>query len=168
METIAIYWEKQVKVYGISLKKCLNLLCLQLSQAPLRPWRTLLEKLKDTPVQFEQISFFSTPEEADQTYLILESRQLATFQECFNHNQHLQEQGISLTTTKIDLVYLHGPHFQERFGILARAVEPLLENNIDLLLTGCAGNSMYIAVPEGQGETCTILLHETFHTPRTT
>ena len=167
METIAIYWEKQVKIYGISLKKGMNLLGLQLNNTSSRPWQALLTNLENMPIQFEHLSFLCTEDEADQLYVILETRQLAVFQEHFHLNQAPPGQKISFTTTNIDLIYLHGPHFQERFGILARAVDPLLGNNIELVLTGCAGNSMYIAVPEGQGETSTALLHETFHTPKT-
>jgi aspartokinase len=166
METIAIYWEKQVKIYGILLKKSMNLLSLQLDDTSFHTWQALLTNLEKMPVQFEHSSFFATEKQAGHLYVILESEQLAVFQDHNNLNHGMQDLKFSFTTTKIDLIYLHGPHFQERFGILARAVEPLLANKIELLLTGCAGNSMYLAVPEDQGEKSTALLHETFHTPR--
>ena len=166
METIAIYWEKQVKIYGILLKKGLNLLSLHVGQASFHTWQLLLENLKKMPVQFEHTSFFATEKQEGHLYVILESGQLAVFQDHNNLNHDTQDLQFSFTATRIDLIYLHGPHFQERFGILARAVEPLLANNIELILTGCAGNSMYLAVPKDQGKKSTALLHETFHTPR--
>lgn len=165
LETIAVYWEKQVKVYGIILKEELNLLQLKLAERENFPYHSILTMLERQPITFELLT--TTPEEVEATLLsvIVSSDQYTPFIEILQQREDKNETIKVLTTQKVEIIYLHGPHFQERFGILARATEPLYTSGVTTVATGCAGNSMYIVVPKGQGKNATAVLHDTFQIP---
>ena len=168
METIAIYWEKQVKVYGIILKSGLTLVRFQRGTKDFLPWHTLLTCFESNSVKFELI--ISAPDHKSESILtlVLDSDQFLILQKSLENIQRKGQSSFALTYKKIDLIYLHGPHFQERFGIFSKAIEPLESHHVETTLTGCAGNSMYIAVPEGQGQKSNEILHNTFHIPTIT
>ena len=166
METIAIYWEKQVKVYGIIVKNGLTLVNLQQSREDTAPWHTLLSYFEMYPVKFELVTSFPDHSSDNSLSFILDSEQLLIFQTNLKAIQQQGRASFVLSYKKTDLIYLHGPHFQERFGILSKALEPLCAQQIQITLSGCAGNSMYIVVPEGLGKISSDILQRTFHTPQ--
>ncbi len=165
METIAIYWEKQVKVYGIMLKSNLILSHLKLGKDADLPWHNLLTQVDRLPVNFELITSMSDKDGSPLLLVVLDSEQHETFEKGLKDRETKLQTTFPLHKKNIELIYLHGPHFQERFGILARALEPLYKESIETIVTGCAGNSMYIGVPDGQGTKATAILKSTFQTP---
>lgn len=165
METIAIYWEEQVKVYGIMLKSDLTLSHLQLEKNAELPWHNILTQIDRMPVNFELISSISDEAGTPLLLTVLDSEQHQIFEKGVQDREEKLQTALSLVKKKIELIYLHGPHFQERFGILARALEPLYKESIETVVTGCAGNSMYIGVPDGHGAKATAILQATFQTP---
>ena len=54
------------------------------------------------------------------------------------------------TIAPVELIYLHGPHFQDRYGIAEAALSPLQKADIPILAAGCSGTSVYIVVPENR------------------
>lgn len=168
METIAIYWEKQVKVYGIILKNNLILMGIHQSTRGAYLWHTLHSLFEDNQLKFDLISSSSAPNAEHLITLVLNPEQLSIFQAALLKIQNREHPAFSLSYKKVDLIYLHGPHFQERFGILSKAIEPLSSHQIEILLSGCTGNSMYIVVPGGQGKKSNEILHNTFHIPQST
>lgn len=168
METIAIYWEKQVKVYGIILKNNLTLVAIHQVAGDSSPWHTLHSHFEDTQLKFELIISSPVPNAEGLITLVLNPEQLLTFQATLLKIQKREHAAFSLSYKKVDLIYLHGPHFQERFGILSKAIEPLSSQHMEIILSGCAGNSMYIVVSGGQGKKSNKILHNTFHIPQAT
>lgn len=167
METIAIYWEKQVKVYGIMLKSDLSLVHIQLGYKTSFPWHNVLTQLESSPVTFELVTALPDGSNGQTLSIIFDEIQLASFLAELKNRQELKQTIFAVTQEKVELIYLHGPHFQERFGILARALAPLCKEEMSPVVTGCAGNSMYIVVPDGQGIKSTAILQSTFQTPST-
>lgn len=66
---------------------------------------------------------------------------------------------------QVDMVFLHGPHFQDRFGIADTAFSALANNNIRIMLSGCAGTSMYLVFAGGEGSAAMKILTDTFLIP---
>jgi len=165
MESIAIYWEKQVKVYGIILQGHLTLVAIKFTEDSTFGWHNLLTHLETNPLEFELLA--SVPDGGDDHVLslILNQDQLHAFQTSLAARKEKQQSSFTVSYNKVDMIYLHGPHFQERFGILARALDPLYEKDIEPVITGCVGNSMYIVVPEGLGIKCAEILQNTFEIP---
>lgn len=164
METIAIYWEEQVKVYGIVLSTGLVMVELKLPAESNIPWHSLLTIAEQQELPFELITSFDNSPEGSQLSLILKDENIEAFEKAISEQK---ESGVlkPLEQKRVEIIYLHGPHFQERFGILARATAPLSKTGTRMLTIGCAGNSMYIVVPEGQGERARATLKDTFEIP---
>ncbi len=62
----------------------------------------------------------------------------------------------------VELIYLHGPHFQDRYGIAEAALRPLFDAGIPILSAGCAGTSVYIVVSKDLAHKAVVCLAETF------
>jgi len=52
------------------------------------------------------------------------------------------------TTSPVEMVYFHGPHFGDRFGIADTALGTLRKKGLPILAAGCVGSSVYIIIPE--------------------
>jgi hypothetical protein len=63
------------------------------------------------------------------------------------------------------MVLFQGPHFYERYGIAAAALDKLREKKAALLLAGFSGSMAYLVVPDGTAESAMAALAECFQLP---
>lgn len=165
METIAVYWEERIKVYGITPKNGLSLATLQFPYCDLvhlAAWaRTLEQKIN----RFELITCQGS-EEGGELHLLLESRHLENLEMSLQGDKFLEESVDLSLLHPVDLLYLHGPHFQDRYGILDAALQALRNHDIEIIGSGCAGTSMYLILPDGIGPTGHKVLTDTFLIPK--
>ncbi|SDO83988.1 hypothetical protein [Desulforhopalus singaporensis] len=163
METIAVYWEEQIKVYGISDKFDLMLSTLTFDPSELEFWGQQIAALEAGIKRFEFIACHRG-EEVISLHLLLDKGSAKTLDEAVNRlaatrSLHCRK------TWPVDLIYLHGPHFQDRFGIADAAATSLARHNLTPLITGCAGTSMYLVFRGGEGDRAKKTLTRTFLTP---
>jgi len=165
LETIAVYWEEKVQVYGITQKSGLCLLRLVFLQEHAEKWGDRISKMQESTVRFDFVSQqtidtnmleFLFTYEKDKHHAIYQQ-----LDEWLNEDDSAQVQEES----DIDIVYLHGPHFQDRFGIAEGAFTALTLEGEIVLASGCAGTSMYVIIPGGHGEKAKQILTDTFHIP---
>ena len=69
------------------------------------------------------------------------------------------------TTSRVELVCFHGPHFGDRYGIAHTALGTLRRKGLPILAAGCTGASVYIIVPEQQSTEVKHILSDVFDTP---
>lgn len=69
------------------------------------------------------------------------------------------------TTSPVELVYFHGPHFGDRYGIADMALGTLRRKGLPILAAGCTGASVYIVVPEQRSAEIKQILSDVFDTP---
>ncbi len=168
VETIAVYREERVKVYGISRRENLG---LAISSFPPQYWSTLGEQLEREAAAvgpFELVSGQSVGESGFELQLLLPAAavpKLISRLECYFE---LKEAGATWrTVTPVTMLYLHGPHFQERYGIAETAFAALAAGGIEILIAGCAGTSMCLVTPGHQGDQALQQLQATFLIPTT-
>ena len=168
VETIAVYREERVKVYGISQRAHLG---LAISSFPLQYWSTLGEQLERHAASlgpFELVTGQMVGDTGFELQLLLPAAavpELITRLEC---QPGLKEFGATWrTVTPVTMLYLHGPHFQERYGIAETAFAALAADGIEILIAGCAGTSMCLVTPGHQGDQASRQLQETFLIPTT-
>jgi hypothetical protein len=166
METIAVYCEEQVKVYGITHTFNVNYqqLCFPLSN--LSYAGNFLASLEVTGAvkRFEFITCQQTTD-AVQLHLFTRTSEKSL---SFNEDDAPSSKAHSfevLGCGQTDLIFLHGPHFQDRYGILDVAVQALSSFDLLPVVTGCAGTSMYLAFKAGSGSAAEKVLRKTFLTP---
>jgi len=165
LETIAIYWEEKVQVYGITQKAGLCLLKLSFLQEHAEKWGYRISEMQESTVKFDFVSQQTTDTNMLEFLFTYEKDKHHTLyqqlDEWLNEDNSAQVQ----EETNIDIVFLHGPHFQDRFGIAEGAFTALTAEGEIVLASGCAGTSMYVIIPGGQGEKAKQILTDTFHIP---
>jgi aspartokinase len=160
METIAVYWEAQVRVYGLTEKRGLSMFTLHFPPRRLQYWGETLSELQAYG-EFELV--FMQPAGTEYKLTLLPAfGEVARF-EALIQQRLLGETCSSLTCqAPVVVLYLYGPHFQDRYGIAEAALRPLRQASIGVLAMGCAGTSVYLVVGEGMAERARAALAETF------
>lgn len=160
METIAVYWEAPVRVYGLSEKRSRTLWRLVFPENRLGHWSEVLSELEssgDFELVFLQRSagrcqLLLVPGEGDpaETQVRLERRLTEEYETFLYH------------LAPVAVLYLYGPHFQDRYGIADAALGPLNRAKIAVHAMGCAGTSVYLVVDDAVADSARAALAETF------
>lgn len=164
METIAVYWEERIKVYGITPKYGLALATINIPRSELTATAETLAELEKTINRFELITAHSIDDGID-LHLLIEISHVDTIRSAFLTLLPAENKTQISYTTPVDLLYLHGPHFQDRFGILNATLSALSKHQIELVCSGCAGTSMYLVLQDGIGPQGLKLLRDAFLIP---
>lgn len=161
METIAVYWEPKIRVYGVSTCDGLALYTVVSPAAGKGGGSGWIAALESVGVSFQLVAqqVLAGGEMLLQMVLQAEGRE--------KEIGGIIERGCGSAgswrlRSPVALVYLHGPHFQDRYGIAEAAVGPLLQADIPLLAAGCTGTSIYLVVPDGHAAQAVAALGTTF------
>ncbi len=165
METIAVYWEEKVQVYGITQKSDLCLTRLNFLQEHATKWGFLISEMQKSAVSFAFVSLQTIDTNVLELLFVYEKDKLNALYHQLNEWLKEDNSAQVQEESNIDIVYLHGPHFQDRFGIAESAFTALTQEGEIVLASGCAGTSMYVIIPGGHGEKTTQILTDTFHIP---
>ena len=165
METIAVYFEPVAKSYG--------------------PHTVTGVVMVETPLAFESIarsdrsgsspaagsgkfSFVMLQRElegAATLYAVAPPEDIPAILESFGQPAAADAADAGLRMQPVEMVLLQGPHFYERYGIVATVLEKLRERKIELRLAGFSGNMAYLVVPDGTAEIAKTALAECLHLP---
>jgi len=167
LETIAVYREERVKVYGISEKHDLCLGTLQFPTNRVEEFATWIMDLEKSLEKFELVTSYSARQDRTVLHFLFEQNKKNRLVSEVNTRLESDSDIHFNMQSTVDLLYLHGPHFQDRDGIAEIAFTALKKHKIQVLVVGCAGTSMYIVTPENLGPTATRILTETFLIPTT-
>lgn len=152
METIAVYWEPKIKTYGIARKTGL---CMVSLTTPLSHTVKLVKKLGSHPGLCETlvlISAASHPEKGLRTCLVFDGsvnpgeNQPDPFSNLIGDtSDHCRLEIIP----DVEMVYFHGPHYGDRYGIASTVLTALMAADVPLLASVCSASSIYLVVPKG-------------------
>lgn len=166
METIAVYWEPRIKVYGITDKRALFLSALACPAARLGYWSERIMDLDSSLARFELVTCHGADKDKRlQLFLVVDSAMRETMTGLMAGWLAAERSAQFTAIGPVDMVFLHGPHFQDRFGIAETAFAALAKKDIPVKISGCAGTSMYLVVAEGQGDAAVTILTDTFFIP---
>jgi aspartokinase len=65
-----------------------------------------------------------------------------------------------------EIVFFHGPHFGDRYGIADVTVAALAGGGVQMVAVVCSGACIYIVLPEGKSEEAVRVLAATFEIPK--
>lgn len=168
LETIAVYWEDRVKVYSINEKSGLALTTLEIPDQLLAGIGDHLSSLQKVLGRFELITAqpsYQGSRNCLNFFLIIDGAKATNLKEAMDAYIAANPQAKFTIKKPVELLYLHGPHFQDRYGIADIAFTAFAESGCELFLSGCAGTSMYLVVPEGQALVSKKILSEKFLLP---
>lgn len=164
METIAVYWESKVKVYSITHVSDLSMVQLTYPIETTEKVGKALAALEDSVQRFELVTQDNVDAGRSRVnFFIRRPRQKAVKGVSKEWKEELQ---VDVTlNSSVELIYLHGPHFQDRFGIVEIAFSALKAGSIEIIAAGCAGTTIYLALPKDQGVPARQILRNTFIIP---
>jgi hypothetical protein len=162
METVAVYWESKIRTYGFNLQEGLILSRVSLPCADLSCWGETLQSLDAGEATFRlvwagtgnsgQIVFCLACDAGHWTQL----RPLI--------KRDLDPAGVQV----VDILFLQGPHFGDRYGIMDFTYQALAKGPISLISAVCSVATIYLVLPGGWGRKAQSLLAQAFEIPRTT
>jgi hypothetical protein len=166
LETIAVYWEPVIKTYGFMEKIGLSLFKIFGPVERMAVWGERLQewggagdglimlvgsRINDNALQFDLLF---EPKGVDRYGALLEKWRQA-------------EPRITLQIeTPVELIYFHGPHYGDRYGIASAALEALAVQAVPVLAMACTGASVYLVLAEGTADQAREGLGRAFKTPR--
>ena len=167
METIAVYREERIKVYGITEKANLALAILRFPTTAAELWGRRIINLEHSLQRFELVTCRAGHNMTTELHLLIDRKNAKALHSALNAVIKGEEDTEFTLKQPVDILFLFGPHFQDRFGIVDIAFTALCKNGIDLLVSGCAGTSMYFVTRKNQGGKGLKILTETFLIPTT-
>ena len=165
METIAVYWESRIKTYGFQVERELSLFKISMAPGELAGFGAAMFN------ETGEIHFSWSLVQASSTHTLTIFLLLAKKWERAMHailGAYRTESGcIDLQVhSPVEMVFFHGPHFGDRYGIADTAMGELREKGLSILIAGCTGASVYLIVPEHCSAETKNVLSGVFDTPK--
>jgi len=163
METIAVYWEERIKIYGIATKHGLTLLSLFPVDVSATGIAGMCSSLSSFLPEFVLSAY---QQGAKPRFDIVTPGEMGNGADEWASLVRAKLKNVAVTVVDdVSMISLHGPHFQDRFGIAEVAVKALTVARIPMLLHVCAGTSLQLIVPARGCKQASDLLHQTFVIP---
>lgn len=165
VETIATYWEKQIKIYGVSERPNLGLLRFTFPAADTSELGHLLMETEAACGRFELVSAQAAGPGCFLLNLVAARQETAMLSDILAAVVVDRWQAELEIISPVAAIYFHGPHFQERFGIAHAVEKALAPHDLSMFFCGCAGTSIYLVIPEKERERTGTIIKEHFMIP---
>lgn len=162
IETEAVYWEPVIKIYGSCIKRNLTLMTAHLADDKLSLLGSKLQTVDGGNGSFEMISIQRIDNHRFLVSLLCENRLTDLYRGVFECENLLY----GIDRRPGELLYVHGPHFQDRYGVAYAALDGLSRKQQDVYAVGCSGTSIYLITPEKKGQPAADALAKVFLVPR--
>jgi aspartokinase len=165
LETIAVYWENKIKTYGFQVERDLSL--FQISMAPRALTRFGSVVFNDTSdIQFGWVLVQASSTHTLEIHILLDQKWEQPMHALLESYRR-DAKGLDLRVkSPVEMVFFHGPHFGDRYGIADTALGTLRRKGLPILIAACTGASVYIIVPEHRSAEAKDILSDVFDTPQ--
>jgi len=164
METVAMYWEPQIKTYGFQVVKNLTLYRYSIPVDLPDPWERAIERLEEGQNRFQLLCAQLGASSDLELLLLCEpeqgvsvARQIEAAIPAIAGNRQV--------AAPVELLFFQGPHFGDRFGIADFTFKALKETADQLLAVAFACASVYLILPEGAADETKTRLTAAFRIP---
>ena len=165
METIAVYWEPKISIYGFCEKTGLSLCRIRIPSDRVAAWGNWIEKNAETAGGFVLTTAHMTDSETLELSLLYDGGKEEAFHQAMETKVRREPEAAFSIEAPVELLYFQGPHFGDRYGIADAAFGALAKENVEVLSGVCTGASIYIVLPEGQILRATGILSRHFAVP---
>ena len=158
METIAVYWEQPIKTYGF--QKVTDLILIEFSY-PVREITSLGRILSRDTLQIVKSEFIIAQESGEMISITL----------CLSEKEY-RDFWVSLAqapgstpceyTYPVGIIYFHGPHFGDRYGIAEATFSALSQADIKIVASGCSASSVFVVLAQDNIARAENVLSDTF------
>lgn len=165
VETAASYWEPIVRIYGSSLKRGQVMITLRFQRSSLGFWGEQIAKFEADSSRFELALVEQAGGPEAQLVLVCGGDMAGRIYSTLAEMVEQADQTAMERHDAVELLYFHGPHFQDRFGIADAALGCLQKKKIKVLAVGCAGTSIYLVTHDNMGHKAAEALADIFVVP---
>jgi len=158
METIAVYWEQPIKTYGF--QKVMDLVLVEFSY-PVKEITSLGEILSQDALHEMKSEFIIAQESGETISITL----CLSDKEYSNFRVSLAQAPRSTPceyTYPVGIIYFHGPHFGDRYGIAEATFSTLTQANIEIVASGCSASSVFVVLAQDDIARAENVLSHTF------
>jgi len=156
VETVASYWEPLIRIYGITRVSGLSITTVVFPETELEPLGEALQRAESGLGRFD-LALMQRIDAHRFRLMIFDRGGLARSARLLPGNT---DHGSG------DLLSLHGPHFQDRYGVAHAAVSCLHSHGVNVRAVGCTGSSIQLAVPARIGDVAARALTDVFIVPK--
>jgi len=165
VETIAVYWESQIKTYGLNEFDGLTHVQFACRPEQMAPVGKAIREMEEPGMRMLLVVGQAAGEGLLGLGLLIgqqwEEGVMGRLRRVLGEEENSSLQSIS----PVSLIFLYGPHFGDRYGIANAAVGALTKKGIPIVALGCTASSIYLVMPEDQREAAGRLLKEAFLMP---
>lgn len=165
VETVAVYWEPVIRVYGFDVRKDITLLELTFPIDAMASRGEALVALAADGLSFLQVLVDRLDDNRISLYLVLQAQ---AAERAISMLQQAAENDPLFTIRPVrhlEMLFFHGPHFQDRYGIAHALFRALDQSQLSLHLVGCTGTSISLVLGAGEAEQARALLVKDFVVP---
>jgi hypothetical protein len=164
METIAMYWEPQIKTYGFQVVTNLALYKYRIPADLPAEWTRAIKRVEDGPNRFLLLfAQLSASSELDLGLLCEPEQGLSLARRIAAEIPAADDR--PKVTVPVELIFFQGPHFGDRFGIADFTYKALKEKSDVLLAAVFTCASIYLILPEGAADETRARLAAAFRIP---
>lgn len=165
METIAVYWESQIKTYGLNEFDGLAHVQFVCSPEQMASVGRVVREMEEPGIRMLLVVGLAAEDGLMGLGLLVGQR----WEEGVMHElRSALGEGTApslQSTSPVSLIFLHGPHFGDRYGIADAAVGALTGDGIPIIALGCTASSIYLVLPEEERKAAGHSLKEAFLLP---
>ena len=167
METIAVYWEPVIKTYGFMEQTGLSLFRFSCPVDRMTDWGQRLREWATAGDGFIMVAGSGLDGQTLQFNLLFEQKGCDRFRAVLEKWTEEEPRMSLQVENPVELIYFHGPHYGDRYGIASAALEALAAQAVPVLAMACTGASVYLIMPEGKARSARKALEQAFLTPET-
>ena len=166
METVAMYWEPQIKTYGFQVVKELALYKYSIPADLSAQWGRAVGSIEDGRNCLHLLCAQLSESSALDLLLLCEPEQGASMVRHLETEIPVAAGCRRRVITPVELIFFQGPHFGDRFGVADFTYQALKEHADLLLAAAFSCASIYLVLPEGTADETRTLLTSAFRIPR--
>jgi len=159
METVAIYWEPTIKTYGFNEIPDVSL--VRMASDDLAKIGSLIHDLDPVKNEF---ALLWNHNDTNSLCLAIPGKDRRHAVELIEQKCLSENIDFIGETYPVGLVYFHGPHYGDRYGI-AETVFKTLDGKVQIIAAGFSGAAVYLVFSSDDVKTAVSLLSQTFETP---
>lgn len=150
VETAARYRESVIKIYGSHLQTGVRSLSLSFPAATLSRVASRLAEAESMG-SFVMVALTSCRPQRYALQLLVAPPEAGSFStEVVNELARIP--GVEVVEQSVlEVLYFHGPHFQDRHGVANTVVTTLAGDEVGFICLNCSGTSIYLVTSEGVG-----------------
>ena len=168
METVAVYCESKLRTYGFKVVSDLSLLSWVVGSDQLTTCGIMFQELGEKGFRFRMVAAHESGNDKIKIDLLLDRQMEEAVMDHFPMmlGQEPENDETVRSVSPVELIFFHGPHYGDRYGIADLVFSALERESVSVILAACSGSSIYLVLPYQEARHAITILSELVEIPR--